>query len=160
MHRCTKCSPARAQCHRGTNCSGAATRMYVPSPGKFILLLAEPHAETQVATKIPNGKEKPQYQFVYLSQTSAHKLTSDTVLLGNFPRCTHASCPQPPPEAQGKGGPGGAGGPRSWSVLAARCGTPATWPPAPRHRHRSITVPFAGLSQRRKRREAGRRQLF
>lgn len=93
-----KYSPARAQHHWRINRSGTAIRMYLPSPGKFILLLAELHAETQVAAKIPNGKEKPQCRFAYLSQTSAHELTCNALLLGNFPCRTYPSCSQLPSE--------------------------------------------------------------
>lgn len=76
--------------------------MCLPSPGKFILLLAKLHAETQVAAKIPNGEEKPQCQFVYLLQTSVCAVTSDALLLGTFPCCMPPSCPQSPTKPRGK----------------------------------------------------------
>lgn len=155
-----KYSSAHAQHHRGINCSGTANHMYLPSPRKFILLLAKLHAETQVAAKIPNGKEKPQCRFVYLFTNICTHGDKRCSPLWQLPLPHAPLLPTASLRAQGKGGPGGAGGPGSQSVLAARCGTPATWPSALRHQHRSTTAAFAGLTQKEKPREAGRRLFF
>lgn len=80
-----------------------------------MLLLAQHHAGTQVAAKIPDGKEKPQYQFVYF-------FTGICV-------CGDKRCPPPwhiplfqSPSQPGDGGPVEAGG-------AGQCWQPDTAQP-------------------------------